>query len=115
MFLKSMLSPLPPTRGTVSGETACPLHLTLRAIQHVVAPLAGARGGRIRPIAACGCQGREGQANRPLRVPRVGARRLRRLASFLMGADLAADGCQVRTHQENRCEAPQALRGQEET
>jgi len=32
-----------------------------------------------------------------------------------MGADLAATGCQIRTHQENRCEAPQALRSQEET
>jgi hypothetical protein len=31
-----------------------------------------------------------------------------------MGADLAAGGCQIRTHEENHCEAPQALRSQEE-
>jgi len=36
------------------------------------------------------------------------------VALSLMGADLAAVGCQIRTHEENRGEVPQALRGQEE-
>jgi hypothetical protein len=31
-----------------------------------------------------------------------------------MGANLAAGGCQIRTYEENRGEAPQALRSQEE-
>ena len=79
MFPKSTLLPTAPARGTVSGETTYPLHVTLRTIQNVVASLAGARGGG--PDHSPKMEGMVASAMLSLRVPGAGARPL---ASYIL-------------------------------